>query len=63
MTVREVLRLIMQDGWYQVRQTGSHRIFRHHEKEGIVVIAGAPGKDVPKGTLNVILKSAGLKEE
>ena len=28
-----------------------------------MVIAGTPGKDVPKGTLNVILKAAGLKEE
>ena len=62
MTVRELLRLVERDGWYLVRQRGSHRVFRHHEKEGVVVVAGAPGKDVPKGTLNTILKSAGLKE-
>ena len=63
MTVREARRLIELDGWYQVRQRGSHRVYRHRQKQGVVVIAGAPGKDVPKGTLNVILKSAGLKED
>jgi predicted RNA binding protein YcfA (HicA-like mRNA interferase family) len=44
-----------------VRTTGSHRIFRHAAKTGTVTIAGKPGIDVPKGTLNSILKQSGLK--
>lgn len=61
MKVREVLRLIESDGWYFVRQTGSHRIFHHPTKPGIVIIAGKPSQDMAPGTLNAILKEAGLK--
>ena len=39
----------------------SHRQFQHAEKPGTVTIAGKPGADLPPGTLNNILKQAGLK--
>ncbi|MCK4659352.1 MAG: type II toxin-antitoxin system HicA family toxin [Phycisphaerae bacterium] len=61
MKVREVIKLIEADGWINVRTTGSHRQFRHPAKTGIVTVAGKPGVDVPPGTLNSILKQAGLK--
>jgi predicted RNA binding protein YcfA (HicA-like mRNA interferase family)/predicted RNase H-like HicB family nuclease len=54
--VREVIRLIEQDGWCLARTRGSHRHFKHPAKPGIVTIAGHPGVDIPKGTLNSILK-------
>lgn len=62
MKVREVIRLLQQDGWHQVRTRGSHRQFQHSEKAGTVTVAGKLGIDVPLGTLNSILKSAGLKK-
>ena len=44
------------------RQQGSHRMYKHSEKPGIIIIAGHKLSDeVPKGTLNAILKQAGLK--
>jgi predicted RNA binding protein YcfA (HicA-like mRNA interferase family) len=58
---RDLIQLIEQDGWSQVRQKGSHRQFRHQVKPGTVTIAGTPGKDVPEGTLNNIRKQAGWK--
>jgi predicted RNA binding protein YcfA (HicA-like mRNA interferase family) len=61
MKIREVLRLIEADGWQFVRQTGSHRIFHHPTKSGIVIVAGKPSQDLAPGTLNAILKEAGLK--
>jgi len=61
MKVREVIRLVEDNGWYHVRTRGSHRQFKHPARPGIVTIAGHPGVDVPKGTLNSILKQAGLK--
>ncbi len=61
MKVREVIKLVQEDGWVLVRTRGSHRHFRHHAKPGLVTIAGHPGVDIPKGTLNSILKQAGLK--
>ena len=61
MRVREVIRLIEDDGWVLVRTKGSHRQFHHSKKPGTVTIAGHAGVDVPKGTLNSILKQFGLK--
>lgn len=60
--VREVLAQLEADGWVQVRQKGSHRQFRHPTKSGTVTVAGKPSLDVPPGTLNSILKQAGLKK-
>lgn len=61
MKVREVIKLVENDGWFQVRQTGSHRQFHHPHKAGTVTIAGNPGTEMPPGTLNSVLKQAGLK--
>jgi predicted RNA binding protein YcfA (HicA-like mRNA interferase family) len=61
MKIREVLRLLESDGWQFVRQTGSHRILHHRTKPGIVIVAGKPAQDLAPGTLNAILKEAGLK--
>ncbi len=62
MKVRDVLRLIEEDGWYLVATRGSHRQYKHPVKPGRVTIAGAPGHDVAPGTLQSILKQARLKE-
>jgi len=63
MKVREVLRLLQQDGWLHVRTRGSHRQFQHPVKSGTVTVAGKLGLDIPPGTLNSILKSSGLKKD
>ena len=54
--------MVQADGWYLKRTRGSHRHYTHPSKAGIVTIAGKPGVDIPKGTLNSILKQAGLKD-
>ena len=61
MKMREVVRMLTGDGWQVVRQRGSHRQFKHDVKSGLVTVAGKPGDDVAPGTLNSILKQAGLK--
>jgi predicted RNA binding protein YcfA (HicA-like mRNA interferase family) len=60
-TIRDILRLLSEDGWYLDRTRGSHRQFRHPVKPGVVTVAGKPGEDVDPGTFNSILKQAGLK--
>lgn len=62
MKVREVIRMLQQDGWKHVRTKGSHRQFQHGNKPGTVTVAGKLGVDVPTGTLNSILKQSGLKQ-
>lgn len=61
MKVRAVVKLIEADGWRLVRQTGSHRQFRHPSKPGTVTVAGKPSEEVPPGTLASMLRQARLK--
>jgi len=62
MKIRDIIKLIEQDGWYIVATRGSHRQYKHPTKSGRVTIAGHPGDDLAPGTLNSILKQAQLKE-
>ena len=59
--VRDAIRLVERDGWRLAWTRGSHRVYKHPAKQGIVVIAGHPGVDMPQGTWNNILKQAGLQ--
>ena len=61
MTVRQLIRLIEEDGWALVRSKGSHRQYKHPTKAGTVTVAGKPSLDLPPGTVNSVLKQAGLK--
>ena len=60
--VQELIASLEADGWYQVRQKGSHRQYHHGSKSGTVTVAGKPSVEIPPGTLNSILKQAGLKK-
>jgi len=62
MKVREAIRVIEDDGWFQVATRGSHRQYKHPTKPGRVTIAGKSSDDLAPGTLNSILKQAGLKD-
>lgn len=59
--IRDVLTKLQEDGWRIVRQRGSHRQLKHMAKPGLVTVAGQPGDELAPGTLNSILKQAGLK--
>lgn len=61
MKVKSVLRILKDDGWVIERTRGSHRQLKHPARRGTVTVSGRPGIDVPPGTLNSILKQAGLK--
>ena len=61
MKIREVIRMLEQDGWYLARTRGSHRQFKHPSKSSLVTIAGKPNDDLAPGTLNSVLTQAGLK--
>ena len=61
MTAREILKILRQDGWYDVDQDDSHLQLKHPTKPGKVTVAIHGKKDIPPGTLNKILKQARLK--
>jgi predicted RNA binding protein YcfA (HicA-like mRNA interferase family) len=54
--------ILAKHGWYPVAQKGSHRQFKHDAKPGRVTVAGKPSDDLAQGTVNSILRQAGLKE-
>jgi predicted RNA binding protein YcfA (HicA-like mRNA interferase family) len=61
--VDELIRLLEDDAWGLARTRGSHRQYKHASKPSTVTVAGKPSVDIPPGTLNAILKQAGLKRE
>jgi predicted RNA binding protein YcfA (HicA-like mRNA interferase family) len=60
--VHDLISRLEADGWFQVRQKGSHRQYHHPSKLGTVTVAGKRSVEVPPGTLNNVLKQAGLKK-
>ncbi|MGY2490005.1 type II toxin-antitoxin system HicA family toxin [Cupriavidus sp. TMH.W2] len=56
----KLIRILEQDGWTLARTTGSHHHFKHPEKRGLVTVPH-PKQDLPTGTLQSILKAAGLR--
>jgi len=61
MKVRDVIKRVEKDGWVLDRTRGNHRQYVHPTKRGTVTVPGHEGDDMPVGTLNSILKRAGLK--
>jgi len=59
--IQDILDMLRKDDWEQVATRGSHRQFKHPVKAGRVTVAGKPSDDLAPGTLNSILKQAGLK--
>lgn len=60
MNSQKLIRMLEDDGWGQARVAGSHHHFKHPTKPGLVTVPH-PKKDLPVGTVNSILKQAGLK--
>lgn len=61
MKVRDVIRLLQDHGWVEMRTKGSHRHFKHPTRQSVITVPGTSGKELAPGTLNDILKKAGLK--
>ena len=61
MKVIEAIKLIQKDGWFKVRQKGSHRQFKHATKKGLVTVSGKDSEDLPIGTEKSIFRQAGIK--
>jgi len=57
----ELFRLLKKDGWFEVRQNGSHVILKHPTKPEQLTVPNHSGKEVKKGLLTSILKQATIK--
>jgi predicted RNA binding protein YcfA (HicA-like mRNA interferase family) len=59
--VREVVKLLLKEGWIEIRSRGGHRHFKHPQLPSVITVPGNDGRELAPGTLNDILKKAGLK--
>jgi predicted RNA binding protein YcfA (HicA-like mRNA interferase family) len=60
--IKDILNILQKDGWYEVRQKGSHKQFKHPRKNGLVTVSyHKASEELAPGTLNSILKQAQLK--
>lgn len=57
---KELIAMIERNGWREVRQSGSHKQFKHPYKIGLVTIPH-PVKELHPKTAASILMQAGLK--
>jgi len=60
MKFNELRKKLEKDGWYIIR-TKKHHIYAHPTKPGEIPVGKHGNEEVPTGTLNSILKRAGLK--
>ncbi|MCY7349357.1 MAG: type II toxin-antitoxin system HicA family toxin [Cytophagaceae bacterium] len=58
----ELIRRLKRDGWYTIRQTGSHLMMEHALKLGQLVVPNHGSQEVGKGLALKILKDAGLNK-
>lgn len=60
MRAREVIKILKKEGWYEVGGKGSHINFKHPTIKGKITVPSHSG-DIPRRTLDSILRQAGLK--
>lgn len=60
MRSRDIIKAIKADGWFEVRQAGSHKHFRHPTKRGTVTVPH-PKSEMAIGTIKSIEKQSGLR--
>ena len=61
MKYNELFRLLKKEGWFEIRQKGSHVILKHADKIEQLTVPFHSGKEVKKGLLVAILKQADIK--
>lgn len=61
MKVNQLIKLLETAGWKEVRQTGSHKIFKHPDFRDNISVPDHGNKDLKPGLESRILKQAGLK--
>ncbi len=57
----ESYKKLLKAGWYEVRQSGSHKILAHDHHTNTILFPYHGSKEVAKGIENALLKQAGLK--
>ena len=59
--VKEVIKLLEEDGWVRITIKGSHRQYKHPTKKGRVTVNGSENDNLSQFLLNSIWKQAGWR--
>ncbi len=61
LTARQIIELLEARGWYESRQSGSHKIFKNwNDPFKHTVVPFHKGKTLPPGTQRAIMRDAGI---
>lgn len=61
MKYNEFFKILKKEGWFIVRQKGSHVIMQHQTKTKQLIVPYHAGKEVKKGLLSALMKQANIK--
>ena len=61
MKYSELFKLLKQDGWFEIRQTGSHVIMKHPTKQEQLTVPNHGSMEAKKGICSALIKQAGIK--
>jgi predicted RNA binding protein YcfA (HicA-like mRNA interferase family) len=59
--VRTVEKELEKNGWTLVRQSGSHRQYRHHNNPSVITVSGKLSDEMTPGQLADIRRKTGLE--
>jgi predicted RNA binding protein YcfA (HicA-like mRNA interferase family) len=62
MKCSELYRILVNDGWYPVSQSGSHVKMKHNSKPGMIIFPNHGSQELGKGVELKIRKDAGLRK-
>ena len=60
LTAKEIIKILLKQGFEEVYQTGSHIKFFNFETRKTAIVPFHQGKELPIGTLKAIEKQSGL---
>jgi predicted RNA binding protein YcfA (HicA-like mRNA interferase family) len=61
MKYSELFRILKKYGWCELRQTGSHIVMKHPDRENTITVPNHGSHEVKKGLLQSIIKQTGIK--
>lgn len=61
MKSKQLIKILTEDGWYVVRQKGSHMVMKHDTKEGMLIVPNHGSAEVGTGLEKKLLKQAGIR--
>ncbi|ADK30419.1 type II toxin-antitoxin system HicA family toxin [Brachyspira pilosicoli] len=61
MKASEIIALLKKDNWFEIRQKGSHKQFKHNTKKGIVTVPYHSNVDLHVAVIKSIEKQAKIK--